>query len=200
MEIRDLLGKFQKKERGPKEGKVLCRFPLDLKPDQIRYFPSPSHKGVFKWAVDIGCEERDRILSPVDGIVIDLKQSSYEWKKYREFSGDPNEYLNWITIQLTNKRGEATNQTLQLCHIMAHSCGRIVGDSVKKGEEIAKVGINGVITTTGDGEPDVHLHIVAFEGKDATHPLEGFNSVKIAFDKREIPDPYSVEAYRWLKA
>ncbi len=169
----------------------VCYFPLIVDMDRVESYNSPLHKPPFEFAMDLASKEGEQILSPVYGKVIDLKQYSTQWTPYvRGKVVDPNLTLNWITIQIYRKVGifskeyKKTPWIVQMCHIQAFSCNKIVGEFVNEMDELAKVGLNGIITVDENGKPDSHLHVVIGKGKSVDNPFEAFQSYPLNFRKK----------------
>lgn len=169
----------------------VCSFPFHLSAEEkkncVVYTKSPYHKPPFEHAIDIECTQRKEIYSPVTGKVIDLKQNSTQWFPYQKAPvTEPNEILNWVTIQLYQRHGffsrtlKKTPWVVQLCHIEAFSSFKTVNEFVNAGELLARVGLNGIISTT-KGKPDIHLHMVIGRGLNENEPFTNFQSYPIRF-------------------
>lgn len=164
-----------------------CKFPLDIDRGKLPTFNSPLHRPPFEHAQDISSPVGKDVICPVNGKVLELRQYSTRWVPYKKgLIDDPNETLNWITIQIFEKGFlrrdyHKTPWILQMCHIQAYSSLNKVGDFIKKGEIVAKVGLNGIVTTT-NGLPDTHLHIVIGKGLSIEDPFQNFQSYPIRFE------------------
>ena len=128
-----------------------------------------SHLGPFKWAHDFMVPDGTNIIAAESGKIVQAIDSFTKWgdsEKYRD-------QLNYITIQHLN--GEYS----QYCHVALdsfHDTGLKVGDIVKKGMVIGKVGKNG--WTDRD-----HLHFIVFKtGKIEGNPYN-FYSLEVRFEK-----------------
>lgn len=132
---------------------------------------SPEHKGEFEGAVDIAVVDprvkATYVYAPAEGVVVCGVLTNSRWGS----DETDKKYLNWVHIRTTN------GDFYELAHIEAIP-ERIlrVGDVVRKGEKIARVGLNGRLTDT-NGVVDSHLHF--FVGK---YELGGFKGLRINWE------------------
>ena len=107
--------------------------------------PSPAHMGKLRNSIDFIADEETPVLAAGDGIVIFIKDSSN--------IGGPNpfywEHTNFIVIVHSN--GEYSRYD----HLSYNSSKVIVGQRVRAGEEIARVGMTGYTYLP-------HLHFQVF--------------------------------------
>lgn len=126
-----------------------------------------SHIGPFKWAVDFLVPDGTEVLAAEEGEVIEVVDSFSEWGPTEEFRGK----LNYLTIRHHN------DEHSQYCHLAPNSfrdTGLRVGDNVKKGQVMARVGKTGWIDRD-------HLHFIVFRlGKLPKSPY-GFYSLRAQF-------------------
>ena len=186
------------KERNKNSFGAIYNFPLDIPYDQIKIYDSHLHTPPFEFALDIACHRGEPIFSPVDGIIINLKQDSGKWIKEDDPENtNPNKYLNWVTIQVCKKEKSLfsnkikivkMNRIVEFCHIGRDSVQHRIGDRVSIGEVVGRVGLNGITTVDSLGRPEIHLHMVVGSGESANNPLKNFQSEKIFFNG--IPDLY----------
>jgi len=175
---------------------VTCKYPLLDSVTQIKYYPSDLHTGIFEHAIDLASFIGEDIYSPVTGLIVDTKITSYDWIAWDEsMQGkvNPSITLNWQTIQvyeersnvLGRKRTVPTDKLVQLCHLQAYSSRKFTGGFVHEGQLLAKVGLSGAITLDENGQPEVHLHIAAFRRTG-----DELESAKIDFGP-SILNPYN---------
>jgi len=105
-----------------------------------------SHISPFKWAVDFLVPDGTDILAADEGQIVEAIDNFNEWGDAEEFR----DKLNYLTI--LHRNGEYS----QYCHLKQnsfHETGLNVGDWVRKGQLVARVG------KTGWTDRD-HLHFV----------------------------------------
>ena len=127
-----------------------------------------SHIGPYKWAIDFLVPDGTEVLAAEDGVIVEVIDSNFAWGDSEEFR----DQLNYLTIRHAN--GEFS----QYCHLATQSfrqTGLKVGDSVKKGQQIARVG------KTGWTDRD-HLHFLVFKVEKLEGSPFGFYSLKVRFD------------------
>ena len=137
--------------------------------EKVRFWQdSPAHVGPYRHALDIIIPDPRinslPVLAPQDGRIIALVQDNTEY-------GDSQDYLfklNYVTVQV------GKSEFYELCHIDKESCKYEIGDTVKKGNIIAKTGVNGWMTDVR------HLHFMV--GKWL--PNNQFQSLKIRFRQK----------------
>lgn len=126
-----------------------------------------SHISPFKWAIDFLVPDGTEVLAAEDGIIVEVVDNFNEWGSTKEFR----DKLNYLTIMHLN--GEYS----QYCHLKKNSfqeTGSKIGDSVRKGQQIAIVG------KTGWTDRD-HLHFVVFKFKQLPRSPWPYYSLKIRF-------------------
>ena len=127
-----------------------------------------SHIGPFKWAIDFLVPDGTKILAAETGKIVQVVDTNTKWGDSEKFR----DQLNFITIRHAN--GEFS----QYCHVALgsfHDIGLKVGDIIKKGKVIGKVGKNG--WTDRD-----HLHFIIFKtGKIEGNPYN-FYSLQPRFE------------------
>lgn len=126
-----------------------------------------SHIGPFKWAIDFLVPDGTEVLAAEDGVIVEAIDSNFAWGDSEEFR----DQLNYVTIKHGN--GEFS----QYCHLATQSfrqTGLKVGDTVKKGDQIARVG------KTGWTDRD-HLHFLVFKVGQLEGSPYGFYSLKVRF-------------------
>lgn len=126
-----------------------------------------SHIGPYKWAIDFLVLDGTEVLAAEDGVIIEAIDGNFAWGDSEKFR----DQLNYITIKHAN--GEFS----QYCHLATQSfrqTGLKVGDSVKKGQQIARVG------KTGWTDRD-HLHFIVFRVEQLEGSPYGFYSLKVRF-------------------
>ncbi|MEI6835236.1 MAG: M23 family metallopeptidase [Candidatus Falkowbacteria bacterium] len=173
------------------ETKGLYRFPLPLNqdfeatgkslaigiPQDEVYIIGPyyaakspeSHLSPFKWAIDFLVPDGTGILAAEDGKIIEAVDHFNNWGDSEDFR----DQLNYLTIQHSN--GEYS----QYCHLAPQSFrqqGLKVGDRVKKGDCVARVG------KTGWTDRD-HLHFIVFKVEPLIGSPFSFYSLKIRFEE-----------------
>lgn len=127
-----------------------------------------SHISPFKWATDFLVPDGTEILAANDGRIVKVVDTFNEWGKTKDFR----KKLNYLNIKHQN--GEYS----QYCHLQKNSfqeTGLSVGDWVKKGQLIARVG------KTGWTDRD-HLHFIVFRRKRLTGSPWPFHSLEIKFE------------------
>lgn len=100
-----------------------------------------SHTGESSWAWDIGIPEGGEVAAPADGVVSHVRMNQTQ-------SGCDPAYAtkaNYVVIEL------ADGTQAQMAHLQANSSTLRVGDRVRKGDIVGKVGRSGYIC-------GVHLH------------------------------------------
>lgn len=110
---------------------------------------SPAHIGIFKHAIDIFVPEKTDIIAAEDGVIIEIVQSHVEHGLTEDYA----EKVNFFSILHKNE------QITQYVHILKNSLNELnlkVGDTVIKGQVVAKTGRNGWISHD-------HLHFVVFQ-------------------------------------
>lgn len=134
------------------EGKVPKTY-LDLG------YRSPAHTGPFVHAQDFLIpnpeEERLPIFAPASGTIIALVQNNVRWGTAEEHKS----FLNYLTVQVTGNPNQIGGEFYEIAHIDANSCPCKIGQQIKRGEVIAKTGLNGWMTST-DGFVDAHVHFM----------------------------------------
>jgi len=126
-----------------------------------------SHISPFKWAIDFLVPDGTEILAAKDGVIIEAIDGFSKWGNSEEFR----DQLNYLTIKHDN--GEYS----QYCHLATHSfrqTGLKVGDQVKSGQIIARVG------KTGWTDRD-HLHFIVFKVGELAGSPYSFYSLQIRF-------------------
>ena len=112
---------------------------------RIDRFSSPAHMGNLRNAIDFIVDEQTPVLAPADGIVTSVKDSSD--------TGGSNpiywDYTNFIVIRHPN--GEYSRYD----HLSYHSATVKVGQRIRAGKEIARVGMTGYTYLP-------HLHFQVF--------------------------------------
>lgn len=121
----------------------------------------PSHRGVFKGALDFIVDLNTPILASLDGQVVKVVDDHDKYGPTEEFKDD----LNYITIRHAN--GEYS----QPSHLAKGSALVKEGDFIHVGQQIGVTGNSGWMT-----EP--HLHLFIFK-LDINQP--GFKGLKIKF-------------------
>jgi len=127
-----------------------------------------SHIGPYKWAIDFLVPDGTEVLAAEDGFIVEVIDGNFTWGDSEEFR----DQLNYITIRHAN--GEFS----QYCHLATQSfrqTGLGVGDYVKKGQQIARVG------KTGWTDRD-HLHFLVFKVGELEGNPYGFYSLKVRFN------------------
>lgn len=124
-----------------------------------------SHIGPFVNAIDFLVPSGTPILAADSGKIVSIKEDSQIWGEDESFSV----YLNYI--DLLHDNGEFS----EYCHIKAGSVSKLglkIGDRVKRGQVIAKLGRNGWMDRD-------HLHFLVFK---ITEEKPGFKSLAIVFE------------------
>lgn len=101
------------------------------------------HQGLIENAIDFGMEPDSTILSICDGTVVEVKEDSDIGGCSLAFAND----ANFVRVQLTSKL------RVLYFHLAQNSVQVNVGDKVRIGKELAKVGETGFVC-------GAHLHIV----------------------------------------
>ena len=127
-----------------------------------------AHFSHWKYAIDFTIDFNVPILSPMDGIIWNVKDDSTE-------GGDDDKYIEWkyqnlITIKHSN------NEYSQFVHLANRSSLVKIGDKIKRGDPIAR-GIGMIGCTTAP-----HLHMMVFIVKDKIK--DECESLEIQFDKK----------------
>ena len=132
--------------------------------DRVDRTSSPIHIGNLRNAIDFIVPEYTPVLAAANGIVTYVKDDST--------IGGPNpiyqKYTNFITIMHAN--GEYSRYD----HLAPRSSKMCVGQTVREGEEIAKVGMTGYTLL-----PHLHFQVFIFTGWNVwvdfdTLKIEGF--------------------------
>ncbi len=132
------------------------RYALPVKLDNIGFYPnSPEHEDRFKHAVDIATPnpnlQETVIVAPASGYIEALVMHNTTWGPGKEFVNK----LNYINVSVGG------NEFYEVAHIAPIEGKELrFGMYVERGEEIAKVALNGRITVDNNGEPDTHVHIL----------------------------------------
>ena len=128
--------------------KAINRYKLPVSKNllqRIDRFSSPAHIGNLRNAIDFIVDEQTPVLAAADGIVTFVKDSSD--------TGGSNpiywDYTNFIVIRHSN--GEYSRYD----HLSYHSATVKVGQRIKAGKEIARVGMTGYTYLP-------HLHFQVF--------------------------------------
>ena len=124
---------------------------------------SPAHVGKLRNAIDLIVREETPVLAAADGVVTFVKDISD--------IGGPNpvywEYTNFIVIMHSN--GEYSRYD----HLIYNSSKVIVGQHVRAGEEIAKVGMTGYTYL-----PHLHFQVFVVTGFNM---WTDFETLKVRF-------------------
>ena len=124
---------------------------------------SPAHLGKLRNAIDLIVDKDTPVLAAADGIVTFVKDISD--------IGGPNpaywEYTNFIVIMHSN--GEYSRYD----HLSYNSSTVKVGQNVRAGEEIARVGMTGYTYL-----PHLHFHVFIITG---INMWTDFDTVKVRF-------------------
>jgi murein DD-endopeptidase MepM/ murein hydrolase activator NlpD len=122
---------------------------------------SPVHTGNLRNAIDFIVPEYTPVLAAANGIVVYVKDDST--------IGGPNpiyqKYTNFITIMHANEEYSRYD------HLAPRSSKVEVGQTVKEGQEIAKVGMTGYTLL-----PHLHFHVFIFTG---TNVWVDFDTLKV---------------------
>ena len=127
-----------------------------------------SHIGPYKWAIDFLVPDGTEVLAAEDGLIVEAIDTKFAWGDSEEFR----DQLNYLTIRHAN--GEFS----QYCHLATQSfcqTGLKVGNYVKKGRQIARVG------KTGWTDRD-HLHFLVFKVEELEGNPYRFYGLKVRFD------------------
>jgi len=122
-----------------------------------------SHIACFKHAVDFLVPDGTAVIAMREGVIEEIHDDSHSFGDGPQFRNQ----LNYLTISHTNL------ETSQYCHLLKNSVKKLglkVGDQVKEGQLIGRVG------KTGWTDRD-HLHVIVFT-PNAKLPF-GFKSLKI---------------------
>lgn len=122
-------------------------------------YESPSHSGPSRGAIDIAVDLDTPILAPLDGIVTFVLDTNDQHGPTAEFA----KYNNLIGIKHDN--GEYS----RLSHVAQNSSLVKVGDEVKAGQQVGRVGLVGATTRP-------HLHWMVSKHIEAE---PGYQSLKI---------------------
>ena len=128
--------------------------------DRVDRTSSPIHVGKLRNAIDFIVPEFTPVLAAANGIVTYVKDNST--------IGGPNpiyqKYTNFITIMHANEEFSRYD------HLALRSSKVEVGQNVRKGQEIAKVGITGYTML-----PHLHFHVFIFTGSNVWVDFETIN-------------------------
>lgn len=140
--------------------KAFNRYKLPVPNEQLQRIDrtsSPAHIGKLRNAIDFIVEEETPVLAAADGIVTFIKDSSN--------TGGSNpiywNHSNFIVIKHSN--GEYSRYD----HLSYNSSKVKVGQYVKAGEEIARVGMTGYTYL-----PHLHFQVFVFTGINAWTDIE----------------------------
>ena len=134
--------------------------------DRVDRTSSPIHIGNLRNAIDFIVPEYTPVLAAANGIVTYVKDDST--------IGGPNpiyqKYTNFITIMHANEEYSRYD------HLAPRSSKVEVGQTVRKGQEIGKVGMTGYTLL-----PHLHFHVFIFTGSNMwidfeTIKIEDFTS------------------------
>ncbi|HXX96014.1 MAG TPA: M23 family metallopeptidase [Candidatus Bathyarchaeia archaeon] len=119
--------------------------------DRVDRSSSPIHIGNLRNAIDFIVLEHSPVLAAANGIVTYVKDDS--------IIGGPNpiyqKYTNFITI------AHANEEYSRYDHLTPQSSKIEVGQTVKEGQQIAKVGMTGYTLV-----PHLHFHVFIFTGRN----------------------------------
>jgi len=147
--------------------KNVYSLPLDKKSVFLAISDPRAHYSYWKHAVDFSIDFEVPIIAALDGEIWNVKDDSNEGGDDERYS-DPR-YQNFITIK------HANNEYSQYGHLAHKSSLVKIGDSVKKGDKIAKgIGLVGFTTAP-------HLHMMVFVDKKNK---VGWESLEINFDRK----------------
>jgi len=138
-----------------------------------KFFPSsPEHKGNYRYAIDILVPdprvEETLVYAPASGFIQYVCIEHYNWGCSPEDAGS----LNFVNV-------DVGGEFYELCHIEpVNGVSLFPGREIRKGEVIARVGLNGRITTT-NGNPDSHIHMMVGKWMDK----EVFTSLRIRWER-----------------
>lgn len=122
----------------------------------------PSHEGPYRGAIDFLCAVGTPVLSPLDGVVVNVVDQHDRFGPSEEFADD----LNYATLRHAN--GEFS----QVAHLAKGSAQVKPGDRVTTGQQIAVSGNSGWMT-----EPHIHFFVFGVDGKDFQGKEIRFNEV-----------------------
>lgn len=140
--------------------KAFNRYKLPVPNEQLQRIDrtsSPAHIGKLRNAIDFIVEEETSVLAAADGIVTFIKDSS-------NIGGSNPIYWNHSNfIVIKHSNGEYSRYD----HLSYNSSKVKVGQYVKAGEEIARVGMTGYTYL-----PHLHFQVFVFTGINAWTDIE----------------------------
>jgi murein DD-endopeptidase MepM/ murein hydrolase activator NlpD len=107
-----------------------------------------SHIGRDRWAMDFDVPIGAVVCSPANGRIVLIEQY-YVIASHNPLDGNK---VNQIIIR-TN-----ANETCEIKHIQADSCGFKIGEEIREGQVLATVGLNGYYVEDRGVEFPSHLH------------------------------------------
>ena len=113
-------------------------------------------------AIDFACPIGTPLYSPVNGIVVDVKDSITDGKEVSGIAASNMFQWNSIMIRVDDENVDATTDHplyVEFVHIQTDSCVVQVHDKVKKGQIICRSGSVGF-------SPEPHLHLAAYRSNE----------------------------------
>ena len=145
---------------------AINRYILPIPPDKligIDTTSSPAHAGKLANAIDLIAPIRTPVLAAADGTITYVKA-------YSNIGGADSmfwNYSNFIVIMHANQ------EYTRYDHLEFSSSKVIIGQSVRAGEEIAKVGVTGYTYL-----PHLHFQVFVFTGSNI---WEDYETLKVRF-------------------
>ena len=139
-------------------------------------------------AIDFACTIGTPLFSPVNGIVVDVRDNSVDdhdgGKEVSGIAASNMFHWNSIMIQVDDEDVDAKTNPLyvEFVHIQSKSCVVQTGDTVQKGQLICRSGSVGF-------SPEPHLHLAAYRsiGNDASTVRVRFESIGNSPDRSFLP-------------
>jgi murein DD-endopeptidase MepM/ murein hydrolase activator NlpD len=138
-------------------------FSRNTKISGVEYYPAEgTHTGSFAGAIDFIVPIGTPILSPSEGVVVEVVDKNKKYGKEEKYRKN----LNFITI----RNG---NEYVQIAHLAKGSAKVKVGDFVYQHMEVAESGRSGQMSKD-------HVHLLVFKAADTS---EGFVGLEAQFQE-----------------